>query len=1785
MRRFLAVGLLATLSLQASGSAVAAQAYVLGGSGLDNPTRIALGDAPPSHLPSGWETLMHMPRPRYERPAVLSDPRVNLNRDRLAPMHIRAGVPEGVSYPSRPPHTLVRDPRASRKSASSRTAKISISHSLQGLQPQNSRSTKALSTPLSVQSRSANLIKIKTHQGVSPQILAATDTGAGINRYWDYEERPIPGIGKAMANVGTGNLVMQTTDFDIPERGLDLVMQRTYNSQSLHDASGDDGSEPAIFGNGWTNTYDAHVVYQANGDISVYDIDGTRCDYVPDQNNPGTWDPCPGEHATLEPDPNTPCSYWWIKKNGTAYWFYTPVPSGCFTAPGNIGRLYKIVGRNDNNSITLVYSFVPNQPQTSQNITEIDVDHSNRQYIRMGFAQVGGAGGPNELASIALPDEGSVNYSYDARGDLQEVDRTDGNDAASVLRETYGTQHPLQFACGPRATISNQTDGACMYFDYDSNVNLIDWKVNGILNFDPGDGFGKIQPNPIPTAWQNWYTANFVYGAGTNTPCGTTNANTTTMCDVDGHSIVWKSNSVSQVTQTQLFTGPSSSLITTQSWDPNTYDLLKTTDPRGNETDYGYDKNGNTVEVLAPLVQTSQGQLQPLSLYSYDNNSNIISYCDPVANVGKTPPTQMTDSLCPTTSGSGNYVYAYTVTQDEPYGELTDIRTPCFGSSCQDGGNETQIAYSASFQGGSVDYGLPTAVTGRSYPQNDGSTRAPEQDFTYDSVGNMSTYTTGKNPTQGGAGTWTLIYSPDQMNRVVERTDPDNDSSHICYQPDGSVYYTETPYQYDLDHGGACSTASPAPANSVSFSHDADGNIVKETHHHGGQYEASFPNPTATPNLSGTAGTTRKYYDGEDRLVEVKAPQDGNYDVYANPWITRYLYDLTQSGGAAVLSFQGKTGSFAGYGNLYDTEELLPSETNGLVTWGAVQTSASGTPAPAPTPLANATFSDLNATAFDGADRPIAKYRVVYTNSAEKLSTELLTYDGNSNTLGLLTSDCQNAVSECKLYTYDRMAQVTAKQFTANGVTASNTPERDLTYDPDGRVAEIAQVATSQFPSVDDEKFTYDLDGRLLQIQQPVHSLLFDYYYDGKRRSAGADGAMNTNTFKYSYAPDGTLQQQGFVLATGPSGKQIYTLTKAGRVKERDDDVGSSPPMTTMLTYSDGLVSEEDFPCGNCGTGQSQGSHAAIGYSAEGEMLGRLVTAPWSFTVPGGHSVATYVQTWYYNARGELVATYDHAHQETDTRYANGVQVAAFPKPSSGSTFSGIKASWSPRMGAAVSSTYSSDATGGGKTTTAGQTNIVSYDSDGRNSGSGYQAFCNLSVYPFICSGNQVSQNESRTYDVENHVLGASATYTPVSGFTQPFASDYQWGSNEHPWKVGSTPTQGAQQDDTLYWDGDSLFYTTNASGQIDNIKIGSMGEWTPKDTGYTGITFYDRGVDGAVAFCHNITGGSGGLGDGDASMTHLKYQSGGPGQPCGPPTNFPVPFWGMQYPLNVAWNGSFNGAMTAGSSTNGGVGNGWTIGMPRADGVADGMNTIQGVRAYDPTAGQWTTPDAYPGNVRDPMSQKAYMWNGNNPTLNTDPSGYIVQMSSALQALANNMAAASPLFASEMAAIRDDQNHVYVFAVTDVPGDKAGAFHPGAQYDGRTMYVDLSRGLQLPELMHTFAHEATHALQFTTGAYAGLMDSNSTCALSDASNCTNAEVGAETFALLVDQQTGNTSNAYYRAGSKNGYAPATGDFVPGEGGNGGIASDDGPPKWGLSFTSQAEELESFTNEGEMWIQ
>ena len=116
------------------------------------------------------------------------------------------------------------------------------------------------------------------------------------------------------------------------------------------------------FGDGWTNTFDAHLGASGPGPapnvVSVYDIDGARYDYTyssTTQAGGEIYSPPTGmQGTTLNYDGS--CAFYWTKKTGTQYVLWAPFATGCNTASdaGMFGRIIYIFGRNANNYVHFV---------------------------------------------------------------------------------------------------------------------------------------------------------------------------------------------------------------------------------------------------------------------------------------------------------------------------------------------------------------------------------------------------------------------------------------------------------------------------------------------------------------------------------------------------------------------------------------------------------------------------------------------------------------------------------------------------------------------------------------------------------------------------------------------------------------------------------------------------------------------------------------------------------------------------------------------------------------------------------------------------------------------------------------------------------------------------------------------------------------------------------------------------------------------------------------------------------------------------------------------------------------------------------------------------------------------------------------------------------------------------------------------------------------------------------------------------------------------------------------
>ncbi len=1388
-------------------------------------------------------------------------------------------------------------------------------------------------------------------------------SGTGMNPWWRYQQETIPGV-QAMVNVGTGNLVVQDEDMSVSHKGIALAFRRSYNSQSQHDVSGTDGAPLGMYGNGWTNTFDAHLSGSLSGGITVWDIDGARYDYsYVDGTN---WAPPPGQHATLTWDAG--CGMLWTKKSGTSYYFWVPSAPGGTICPSwwwagygaYGGRLYQLIGRNRNTYMTFTYSWDNgNSSPGVGKISGITGTTESGQAASMSFADVNGH---RLLQQLTFPDgTTTVRYAYDSLGNLTSVTKPANNSAGTTPQvwygyNTIGTDNIMAWTTSPRWAAACNVDncggdGAYLAFAYNGSTGpqstVSSLQIFALVNPSISDGYSS---GPIQSGYPNYayaYHTNY-YTTGVTTP---------TFRDTDGHSINWVVDGLGRPTQTQECTSTTNQgqqctgtlLTSTETWDSND-NLTAEVDPRGNETDYSYDADGNAVAIAAPTTTTTAGTFRPTKLFDYDSHGNIVAYCDEKASnprgnwTSSGPPTAgAPDGLCAANGAAAHATYTYATPAPEPYGEQTTVRSAL--------GYTNTIHFDTSPQGGS-DYGQPTSVVGDQIAQSDGL-RTPQDARTYDATGNLICYMADAND-----ATTTTVVTYDALNRVTGIADPDDASvtNASCTKTPGiagSAIVKRTTY---YPNGQVATTQTPAEAAagvSTQFTYDLDGNVTSEQQHY-----------------TNTAGPTTKWYDAMGRLVEVQQPTDPS-DFYTFSWTTRYLYDLTQGGTVTV----GSSSPYHAYGGLFKTQELLPSGST-QAQWnetGSLAGGSVGTGSP--------TWQDTTGTAFDALDRSVAGYR----NTGTALITDTKSYDG-TNSRGLLAQQC-NGNNECASFTYDAR---NAKVRTDFSVTSSTA--QVFTYDEAGRLA----GASNGVGSVTD---AYDADGRKTTRQEIVGnvsaSIAYAYYADGLRKSLDVSTSSQSlpSVLAYTYRNDQALRR------ITVAGSQWFTFGYTGgrRLTTRSDSTGQG---ALSLTYtgggsptSYGLVQAISAPAFN---------ESGMTYNAEGAQLTAASFNQWNGSgwYPGSPMINN-----AYTARGELL----QSDSTQRTLYANGMRIQA--SISTGTPHTGMFAFNVLQSRVAATDSGNTCNTNNGLCDSTDSAWQYGYDAGGRQTSAALTSASN-------------EYTNTKSYDAENHLVDAP-TWLPVHGGAHMQQLGYQWGAIGHPLQVGSTsvgvgtnvPTDF--QYDVLGWDDDVALFTINPSGSIDDVKIGDFADYVPGAS--NSLTVWDRDVAGQIYSCHN----AGGI----AKATSYAFQSS---------------------PGACLWNG-FNTVSYVPASVTGtlnkAVGHGGMLIIPKNDGFSDGVNTIQGTRAFDPQAGTWTTPDAYRGSVHDPMTQKPYVWNRNNPVSYSDPSGYYwayidPQLTKTIERLMK-----SKTFAERYKAIAADKHPFSMYARNE------DAFSKDKTLDGYTIF------------------------------------------------------------------------------------------------------------------------------------
>jgi YD repeat-containing protein len=1353
-------------------------------------------------------------------------------------------------------------------------------------------------------------------------VSLTTPSYTGFNNYWTYQGDALPGVGSYAANVGPGgNLMILAGDMSVPHKGIALEFRRTYNSLSRHDYLGTDGSQISNYGAGWTNTFDAHIAFNSGNQygqgISVYDIDGARYDYLSD--GQGHWLPPAGQYATLTYDGGN--GYFWTKKTGTVYYFWYPFGA---SLAGLSGRLSAIYGRNNNTSLSFSYSFDNFDDTCSCHLSVINVIEEDGRYAQLLFNDFTVGGQSQRLLSkLIWPNGTSVSYSYDTSGNLAEVDEPPNNTVSTqcqgglsqCLPQLYGyiSGSLIYWVAGPRQVMSwrgiadwtgTTQYGSYVMFGFDGNNALSAVGYDGYMNPTPSD----FTNTPIQPGLANGTYYKSVYMAlrtSTSVYWG----------DSDGHQSFYTFDSIGRVTQKEALVG-SSYLTRTAGWDAQN-NLIFTTSPAvlptiGSETDFAYDTNGNLIASALPSLTTSDGTFRPTALTSYDSNNNPIAVCDPHFSHYHQPSLDWTtrpaasDTLCPAQVGSqssgGSTIASWSSITNEPFGQLQTITNPA--------GYATSFYYDSTREGGSADYGLPTTVSGTTFQQFDNTSVQPSTTSTYNAYGDVITSTQSMG--SQGSATSTLTY--DTIGRPTSATDPDNQQNRVSYNADGSVSLSQTPAQYAANTG-------------VSMAYDGDSNLVNEAH--------SF---TCTAGNACTQGSTIRWYDGADRLVEVQLPNDST-DYYPFPWLTRYVYDLSVNQTVTIGTSQYGSATVSAHGNQFKQQTCVTA---------AIQSYSN--------PGSSCQWLDQKGAAFDSLDRPVSQY---FYQPGGNLQSQTMTYDATSSTIGLLSST-HNALGETTAYGYDAAGRVSSISFTAAsnypGSTSSvQTPSRNYVYDTDGRVSSIATTAFGT------EAATYLPDGSLATITEPTGgsgiayypsttfagtlsspaTISYAYYPNGWRSgvSVASAGLSQNNLKQYSYRGDGLLQKRS-LNALGQAIWQGLSYTAGGRLLNEGDLYNSSARSMTYDQY--GQLSSLQIT--------SAGTYTSIQHDLEGGILSYNISPSLYGQYGGPTSISN-----TYNVRGELLSqgcgnlgvsqicasAHGFLYPPDVSDYCVNYQSGRWGDTACGTQYTKFDARNGANLGTPVHFT-SFDGTNNqnNRPTDAQYSTVFAYDLVGRQLGS--------QTNGFFTGG-------TAWFDIENHVAGSSQ----VSGLRYAYGPDGNLLFSEQD---GTNPDGSwYYRKLTHHWDGGNLLFTTDSSNNVQHLLLDKTAEIMPQ-TSYTAPTFFDRDFSGTVVSAHNATG-YGGLFYGSLQTQPNVYA----------PPLFPASSAGFSMGL---------------PSTN----NGPLLHFWRTDGYYDGFQTIQGARSYYGSTGQWASMDAYGGDPMSPMSGQPYVWNGNDSISSSDPTGYYFQ-------------------------------------------------------------------------------------------------------------------------------------------------------------------------------------------------
>lgn len=412
-----------------------------------------------------------------------------------------------------------------------------------------------------------------------------TVAGIGLESFWTNTEDGV--------NPANGNLIYQESDVEIPGRGPEVGLTRTFNSRK--------SSFKGLFGYGWITNLEPLIVDSGSGPITFIDEDNTR--QIFGEKVGGGYEAAGGIYLDLVK--NTDGTYTITETDGTKTNF------------NKNGKISSIVDTNDNKS-TFVY-------ETSGKLTKIQ-DASGREttltYNTNGY-----------VSSITDPANHKTSYEYDASGNLTKVTDPEGK----VTTLSYDTDHNITGVTDARSTkttvgydtsdrvssisrpitIYGATETSKTTYSYDS-TNLVTSVTDGEgkrvdYTTNANGNVVQITQNPLDSA--NKAVTTFSYDNNNNlTKVVDPNTNKTN----GTAAYVYTYDANGNITGVQLPENQNA----TYSYD-NQNNLIKEQDFNQNVSTNDYDGKNNQTEATDSNVQTSASR--------YNSKGNLVYNTHPMS--------------------------------------------------------------------------------------------------------------------------------------------------------------------------------------------------------------------------------------------------------------------------------------------------------------------------------------------------------------------------------------------------------------------------------------------------------------------------------------------------------------------------------------------------------------------------------------------------------------------------------------------------------------------------------------------------------------------------------------------------------------------------------------------------------------------------------------------------------------------------------------------------------------------------------------------------------------------------------------------------------------------------------------------------------------------------------------------------------------------------------------------------------------------------------------------------